>query len=128
MLLLAAGLLALAWLSPGASTLDVVWRMAVCGVGYGMFHSPNNRTILAGAPRERTGAAQGILATARLCGQTLGAALVALVFGASIEAGRRAGVVNAGEITVALGLATAFALAAAAASYARRSSLRALPA
>jgi MFS transporter, DHA2 family, multidrug resistance protein len=128
MLLLAGGLLALARVAPGASSADVVWRMTICGIGYGLFHSPNNRTILAAAPRERTGSAQGILATARLCGQTLGAALVALVFGASLEAGRRAGVVNAGEITLALAVATAFAIAAAAASYARRSSLRALPA
>ena len=62
----------------------------LCGIGYGFFQSPNNRTILGGAPRERTGAAQGILATARLVGQTLGAALVALVFGALLEPGRTA--------------------------------------
>jgi DHA2 family multidrug resistance protein-like MFS transporter len=128
MILLAAGLLALALLPAHASTADIVWRMALCGVGYGLFHSPNNRTILAGTPRERTGAAQGILATARLTGQTLGAALVALVFGASLDAGRHAGTASAGEIALALALATAFALAAGGASYARRSSLRALPA
>lgn len=128
MVVLAAGLLALALLPAHATTLDVVWRMVLCGVGYGLFHSPNNRMILAGAPRARTGAAQGILATARLTGQTLGAALVALVFGASLEAGRRAGVASAGEITVALVLATGFALAAGVASYARRSNLRTLPA
>ncbi|HEX3550690.1 MAG TPA: MFS transporter [Candidatus Elarobacter sp.] len=128
MLLLAAGLFALARLAPDASSADVAWRMAICGVGYGLFHSPNNRTILAGAPRERTGAAQGILATARLFGQTLGAAMVALVFGTSLEASRHAGVANTGAITLALALATAFALVAGVASYARRNSLRALPA
>jgi DHA2 family multidrug resistance protein-like MFS transporter len=128
MLVLASGLFALALLPAHATSFDIVWRMALCGVGYGFFHSPNNRMILAGAPRARTGAAQGILATARLTGQTLGAALVALVFGASLEASRQAGVASAGEITFALVIATAFALAAAAASYARRSSLRTLPA
>jgi MFS transporter, DHA2 family, multidrug resistance protein len=128
MAVLAGGLLALALLPPHASTPDVVWRMVLCGVGYGLFHSPNNRMILAGAPRERTGAAQGILATARLTGQTLGAALVALVFGASLEAGRHAGAASATAIALALALATAFALVAAVASYARRSSLRTLPA
>jgi DHA2 family multidrug resistance protein-like MFS transporter len=120
MLLMAAGLLALTFLPPHATTVDIVWRMALCGIGYGFFQSPNNRTILAGAPRERTGAAQGILATARLLGQTLGAALVAIVFGASLEAGRLAGVVTAGEIEVALGIATGFALLAAVASVLRR--------
>jgi MFS transporter, DHA2 family, multidrug resistance protein len=58
----------------------IAWWMAVCGVGFGFFQSPNNRTILASAPRERAGSASGILATARLVGQTLGAALVGLIF------------------------------------------------
>ena len=51
-----------------------------CGVGFGFFQSPNNRTILASAPREHAGSASGILASARLVGQTLGAALVGLIF------------------------------------------------
>src|SRR5262249_41863907 len=50
------------------------------GVGFGFFQSPNNRTILASAPREHAGSASGILASARLVGQTLGAALVGLIF------------------------------------------------
>jgi DHA2 family multidrug resistance protein-like MFS transporter len=54
--------------------------MVICGVGFGFFQSPNNRTILASAPRARAGSASGILATARLVGQTLGAALVGLIF------------------------------------------------
>jgi DHA2 family multidrug resistance protein-like MFS transporter len=54
--------------------------MAICGIGFGFFQTPNNRTILASAPPERTGSASGILATARLVGQTLGAALVGLIF------------------------------------------------
>jgi MFS transporter, DHA2 family, multidrug resistance protein len=60
---------------------DIAWRMALCGVGFGMFQSPNNRTILSSAPRSRSGGASGMLGTARLTGQTLGAALVALIFG-----------------------------------------------
>jgi DHA2 family multidrug resistance protein-like MFS transporter len=114
---MAAGLLALAFLPAHATNADVVWRMALCGVGYGFFQSPNNRTILASTPRERTGAAQGILATARLVGQTLGAALVALIFGALLRAGRHSdAVAPANAIEFALLLAVACALAAAAAS------------
>lgn len=118
MVLLAAGLCALALLPDHAPTLDVVWRMVLCGVGYGFFQSPNNRTILSAAPRERTGAAQGILASARLTGQTLGAALVALVFGTALGA-HAAGTAAAGEVRFALALATGFALAAAVASVLR---------
>src|SRR6516162_11887903 len=63
-----------------AAVSPIAWWMAICGVGFGFFQSPNNRTILASAPRERAGSASGILATARLVGQTLGAALVGLIF------------------------------------------------
>jgi len=55
--------------------------MALCGAGFGLFQSPNNRAILTSAPSDRSGGASGMLGTARLLGQTTGAALVALMFG-----------------------------------------------
>ncbi|MBV8616406.1 MAG: MFS transporter, partial [Acetobacteraceae bacterium] len=60
---------------------NVAWRMAVSGFGFGFFQSPNNRLLVGAAPPERTGAASGMLSTARLLGQTTGTALVALMFG-----------------------------------------------
>src|SRR6185437_12050852 len=72
-------LLALLPASPAA--FDIAWRMAICGAGFGLFQSPNNRAILGSAPRERSGGASGMLGTARLLGQSIGAALVALMFG-----------------------------------------------
>jgi DHA2 family multidrug resistance protein-like MFS transporter len=77
----ALGLGLLALLSPHPAAFDIAWRMAVAGVGFGLFQSPNNRAILTAAPRERSGGASGMLGTARLLGQTAGAALVALMFG-----------------------------------------------
>lgn len=74
------GLLLLGLLPPHASTPDIVWRMAVCGLGFGLFQSPNNRAIISSAPRRRSGGASGMLSTARLLGQTTGTAVVALVF------------------------------------------------
>jgi MFS transporter, DHA2 family, multidrug resistance protein len=53
--------------------------MAVAGAGFGLFQTPNNRTMIAAAPRERSGGASGMLGTARLLGQTTGAALVSLL-------------------------------------------------
>jgi DHA2 family multidrug resistance protein-like MFS transporter len=79
LLLFAGGLLSLAILPPHPSTTDLVWRMALAGAGFGLFQSPNNRTMIAAAPRERSGGASGMLGTARLLGQTVGAALVALM-------------------------------------------------
>ncbi|HTV44322.1 MAG TPA: MFS transporter [Stellaceae bacterium] len=73
----------LALLPHNPTTIDIVWRIAVCGCGFGLFQAPNNRAIINAAPRERTGAASGMLGTARLFGQTIGAALVAVLFGLS---------------------------------------------
>jgi DHA2 family multidrug resistance protein-like MFS transporter len=78
LLLFAVGLGSLALMPAAASTFDVVWRMALAGAGFGLFQTPNNRTMIAAAPRERSGGASGMLGTARLLGQTIGAALVAL--------------------------------------------------
>ncbi|MGH6955209.1 MAG: MFS transporter [Caulobacteraceae bacterium] len=72
-----AGLAFLASMPTTPSVLDICWRMAVCGVGFGLFQSPNNRMMLSSAPRARAGAAGGMLATARLTGQTVGALMTA---------------------------------------------------
>ncbi|MBK3781119.1 MFS transporter [Paraburkholderia aspalathi] len=81
------GLLLLATLGAHPEPMQIAWRMALCGAGFGIFQSPNNRTMLSAAPRERSGGASGMLGTARLTGQTLGAALVALIFGIAPQNG-----------------------------------------
>ncbi len=79
--MLSLGYLLLALLPEHPSTANILWRMTLCGLGFGFFQSPNNRAIVASAPRERSGGAGAIQSTARLLGQTIGAALVALIFG-----------------------------------------------
>jgi DHA2 family multidrug resistance protein-like MFS transporter len=79
--LMTLGLLLLATTGAHPAPFDIAWRMALCGLGFGLFQSPNNRQMLSSAPRSRSGGASGMLGTARLSGQTLGAALVALIFG-----------------------------------------------
>ncbi|WP_343589113.1 MFS transporter [Paracidovorax wautersii] len=76
----AAGLLLLAWQPAHAAAWDIAWRMALCGAGFALFQSPNNHTIVTTAPLHRSGAASGMLGTARLTGQTLGAVLLAGIF------------------------------------------------
>jgi MFS transporter, DHA2 family, multidrug resistance protein len=79
--LLALGLAALGWVAATDSQPHVVaWSLGLCGVGFGLFQSPNNHLIITSAPAHRAGAASGMLGSARLTGQTLGASLVALVF------------------------------------------------
>ncbi len=78
--LFATGLFALALLPATPTDADIIWRMVLCGAGFGLFQSPNNHTIISSAPRHRSGGASGMLGTARLFGQSSGAALVALMF------------------------------------------------
>ena len=107
----AGGLGALALLPPHPTLTDIVWRMALSGIGFGLFQSPNNRTMIAAAPRERSGGASGMLGTARLLGQTIGAALVALLLARDPVEGTR----------FALMIGTGFALLGAALSALRLS-------
>lgn len=74
------GLVMLGLLPDNPSDFDIIWRLVVCGMGFGLFQSPNNSIMIASAPQHRSGSASGMLATARLTGQTLGAALVAFFF------------------------------------------------
>ncbi|HUI62809.1 MAG TPA: MFS transporter [Steroidobacteraceae bacterium] len=80
LVMLAAGLAALALFPQDGGEANFIWRMALCGLGFGFFQTPNNRALLSAAPRARSGAAGGMLSTARLLGQTLGAAGVAILF------------------------------------------------
>ena len=107
---MACGFVLLALLPADAAMTAVLWRVAVCGIGFSLFQSPNNRSIVASAPRERSGGAGAIQGTSRLLGQSIGAALVALVFGAT------GGTQGA---TVAIALAAGFAGAGALASLSR---------
>jgi DHA2 family multidrug resistance protein-like MFS transporter len=115
--LLCAGLAAMASLPASPTAFDIGWRMAVCGTGFGLFQSPNNRMMLTSAPRDRAGAAGGMLGTARLTGQTLGAVGTAVflhLFG------------NPGEV---IGLWTAAGCAALAAGFSlSRTAVKAAPA
>ncbi len=106
---LCLGMVSMAMLTPQASTLDIVARMMICGAGFGFFQSPNLKALMSAAPPERSSGASGIIALARLTGQTTGAALVALCFGLGAERGP----------LWALGLGAGFAAVASVASFAR---------
>jgi DHA2 family multidrug resistance protein-like MFS transporter len=80
LVLLGIGMALLAMLPAEPSIINIVWRMAICGVGFGFFQTPNLRAIMSSAPAGRSGGASGIVATARLTGQTIGAALAAFCF------------------------------------------------
>lgn len=106
--LLAIGLALLAALPAHPSNADIAWRMALCGLGFGLFQSPNNHTIVTSPPAHRSGAASGMLGTARLTGQTLGAVVLAGVFSIWTPHGGRGPVVALVLAACCAGLAAVF--------------------
>jgi DHA2 family multidrug resistance protein-like MFS transporter len=81
------GLCLIAFMPTTASHLAIAWRLAICACGFGLFFSPNARMIIGGAPVHRAAAAGGLLATSRLFGQTLGAALVGVLLSLGLGLG-----------------------------------------
>ncbi|MFW1466519.1 MFS transporter, partial [Vibrio parahaemolyticus] len=57
LLMLGIGMALLAMLPASPSVADIVWRMAICGCGFGFFQSPNMKAIMGSAPAGRSGGA-----------------------------------------------------------------------
>jgi MFS transporter, DHA2 family, multidrug resistance protein len=89
----------------------LIFFTMICGLGFGLFQTPNNRNMLLSAPPERSGAAGGMQSTARLVGQTLGAVIMAILFTL---------IPMASAPRVGLGIAAFLALAGGVASVLRR--------
>ena len=71
------------WIVVAPATVANAWlfmAMLLSGIGFGFFQTPNNRVLIGSSPRERAGAIGGLQAVTRVFGQTVGAALVAMVF------------------------------------------------
>ncbi|KVX07693.1 multidrug MFS transporter [Burkholderia ubonensis] len=73
------GLGSLTMLPEHATVVDFLWRVAMCGIGYGLFLPPNNKEMFSNVSANRTVTASGVLSTARTAGQSIGAALVAVI-------------------------------------------------
>ncbi|MDI6694554.1 MAG: MFS transporter [Anaerolineales bacterium] len=75
MLILSIGLVLLSRLSAQSSLSQISIRLAIAGLGTGIFISPNTSALMGAAPRTRQGIAAGILATSRNVGMVLGVGL-----------------------------------------------------
>ena len=93
------------------SEWNIAWRMAICGVGFGFFQTPNNIVMVMATPVNRTGGAGGMQSTARLVGQTLGATMVSSIF--ALVA------VELHAVRIALFIAMGFGICAGTFSYVR---------
>lgn len=78
--LMAAGTGAVLLMSAHTPLLWVFSAMLASGIGFGLFQTPNNRAILSGGPKHRSGAVGGLQSITRVLGQSIGTALVAIAF------------------------------------------------
>jgi DHA2 family multidrug resistance protein-like MFS transporter len=106
------GLTLIVFLPPNPHAFDIIWRLGLSGIGFGFFQTPNNRALVSSTPPERSGVVGGVQSTARLLGQTLGAAAVAMIFGVGGGFGLPA-------TTLAVAVGACFAAAGAMASCTR---------
>ena len=98
---------------------SVAARLALCGVGMGLFQAPNNALVMGALPRERLGSGGGLLATARNAGMAAGVG----ARGRAVRAARRRRRASGGAFLAGYALAlragAVLAVLAAAASLAR---------
>jgi MFS family permease len=70
----------------GAVPGDVAWRLALFGLGTGLFQSPNNSSVMGSAPKPHLGVVASLLGTARTLGMALGVAAAGAVLYAFVPA------------------------------------------
>ena len=102
---LAVGLAAASLWPLHGSALALVSLTMLCGLGFGLFQVPNNRNMFLSTPPERSGAAGGMQASARLAGQTAGGVVMSLLFSAASAAvAPRVGLALGAVLTLSGGL------------------------
>ncbi len=70
----------LGFLSTSSGSIDVVLRLALLGLGMGLFQAPNNSIIMGSLSKEQLGIAAGTLGTMRNTGMVMGVAVSGAVF------------------------------------------------
>jgi EmrB/QacA subfamily drug resistance transporter len=109
MLLLAVSLALLSHADENSPIAVLIAAMFTTGVAMGCFVPSNNNTLMGYAPRDRYGAAAGILATSRTLGMTVGVALGGAILSSNASVAQ--------NMHVAFSAAVLLALTAAAVSW-----------
>jgi len=76
----ALSILSLGYLNDNSSFTEVAFRLALLGLGMGLFQPPNNSIIMGSLPIEQLGIAAGIMGTMRNMGMVIGVAVSGAVF------------------------------------------------
>ena len=72
-------LIFLSFLEPGSRAIEIVFGLALMGVGMGIFQTPNNNLLMSSVPRHRLGVGSSILSIVRSLGYSLGATLATAI-------------------------------------------------
>ncbi len=73
------GVLGMSLLGPDPGYLPIIALLVLAGLGGGLFHPPNNSSVLSAVPPQDLGAANGFFTMSRNFGQAIGAALAATI-------------------------------------------------
>jgi MFS family permease len=111
---LGLGMVLLSRVGAGASEQAVLLRLALVGLGVGLFTSPNNNAIMGAVPRGEQGLASGLVATARSLGMILGVSVSGALFGGQLQRLLAAGAAEPAAVAAAYGQALTVGAAVAA--------------
>ena len=85
MIILAGSTLGLSFYNKVTPTVLLTLIFALCGIGAGLFQTPNNSTVMGSVPTENRGVAAATLGTMRNIGMVLGEAISAALIASSIN-------------------------------------------
>jgi EmrB/QacA subfamily drug resistance transporter len=74
----------LSFLDHEATSLEIIFWLALLGLGMGIFQTPNNNLLMSSVPRERLGISSSFLSIVRSVGYSIGAALGATIVSAQL--------------------------------------------
>ena len=80
MTLLTIGLIVFWFLSPATSYVLIIANLAMMGLGFALFSSPNVNAVMSSVEKQYYGVASSILASMRLIGQMLSMGIVIVIF------------------------------------------------
>jgi MFS family permease len=86
MFFVAVGLYLFSQLNATSSAMEVISRLIVVGVGFGLFSSPNTSAVMGSVRGGKLGVAAGTLGTMRFMGQGIGLALIGTVMSTTLPA------------------------------------------
>jgi MFS family permease len=79
------GLFLFSGLNAESSGLDVVLRLVIVGIGFGVFSSPNTSAVMGSVSQEKLGVVAGTLGTMRFMGQSIGLAMLGAVMATALS-------------------------------------------